>query len=66
MRGIVGLSSRLRTVLVCLVLECGVLFGVQMPPERIRALMDAMNQPKLAHELPSEEDDGDGNANDSR
>ena len=53
------LKSRLRTALVCLVLECGVLFGVQMPPEKIRALLESLNQPKRAHVLPSEQDDGD-------
>jgi hypothetical protein len=58
---VMGLKSRLRTTCVCLVLEFGVLFGVQMPPDKIRALLDALNQPKLAHVLPSEEDEGDGN-----
>jgi hypothetical protein len=27
-----------------------------MPPERIRELLHQMNQPKLAHVLPAEED----------
>jgi hypothetical protein len=45
-------------VFVCFVLEFGVLCGVPMPPEEIRALLDAMNQPKLAHVLPSEDDEG--------
>ena len=54
-----SLKSRLRTVIVCSVLEFGALLGIQMPPEKIRTLMDALNQPKLAHQLPSEEDDGD-------
>jgi hypothetical protein len=44
---------------VCLVLEAGVLGGVQMPPEKIRALLDSLNQPKLAHILPAESEDGD-------
>jgi len=30
-----------------------------MRPEEIRALMDQINQPKLAHVLPSEDDRGD-------
>jgi hypothetical protein len=55
----VSLKSRLRTVFVCMVLEFGALCGVQMPPEKIRALLDAMNQPQLAHVLPTEDDDGD-------
>jgi hypothetical protein len=55
----VSLKSRLRTVLVCSVLEFGALLGIQMPPEKIRTLMDALNQPQLAHVLPTEDDDGD-------
>jgi hypothetical protein len=55
----VSIKSRLRTVLVCTVLEFGALFGIQMEPEKIRALLDALNQPTLAHDLPTEEDDGD-------
>ncbi len=42
-----------------MVLEVGVLSGVQMPPEKIRTLLDSMNQPKLAHVLPAENDSGD-------
>ena len=30
-----------------------------MRPEEIRALMDQINRPKLAHVLPSEDDRGD-------
>ena len=51
-----SLSARLRTVLLCFVLEAGVMLGVPMPPERIRELLHQMNQPKLAHVLPAEED----------
>ena len=53
-----SVKSRLRNVFLCFVLEFGVLCGVQMPPEKIRALLEAMNQPKLAHVLPAEDDDG--------
>ena len=42
----------------CLTLEMGVLFGVPMPPEKIKELMHQMNQPKLAHVLKEEEDSG--------
>jgi len=55
----VSLRSRLRTVLLLAVLEFGALSGVPMPPEKIRALMDSMNRQKLAHTLPSEQEDGD-------
>jgi hypothetical protein len=43
---------------VCAVLEMGVLVGAPMRPDEIQELMHQMNQPKLAHVLPSENDDG--------
>ena len=54
-----SLVKRLRTVFVCLALELGVLTGVPMRPEQIRELLNQLNQPKLAHTLPGEEDSGD-------
>ena len=54
-----SLIKRLRTVFLCLALEAGVLSGVPMRPEQIRELMNQLNQPKLAHMLPGEEDSGD-------
>ena len=45
-------------MLLCFVLEAGVMLGVPMPPERIRELLHQMNQPKLAHVLPADEEDG--------
>ena len=54
-------KKRLRTLLLCAALEVGVLSGVPMRPEEIRALMNQLNQPKLAHVLPSDnERDGRG------
>ena len=53
------LRKRLRTVVVCVGLELAVLSGAPMRPEEIRALMDQLNQPKLAHVLPSDEQGGD-------
>jgi len=55
----VSIKKRLRTIFLCAALEVGVLAGVPMRPEEIRALMDQINQPKLAHVLPSEDDRGD-------
>ena len=52
-------KKRLRTIFVCVALELGVLSGVPMRPDEIRALMNQINQPKLAHELPADEEDGD-------
>ena len=53
-----SIKKRLRTIFLCAALEVGVLAGVPMRPEEIRALMHQINQPKLAHVLPSEDDRG--------
>ena len=53
-------SSRLRTLLVCAMLEYAAMMGSPMRPEEIQALMHQMNQPKLAHVLRDEDDSGDG------
>jgi len=52
--------QRLRTVFLCAVLEFAALTGAPMRPEEIRSLMQTMNQPKVVHVLPEEEDSGDG------
>jgi len=44
---------------LCVGLEMGVLNGVPMRPDEIQELMNQMNQPKMAHTLPSENDEGD-------
>ena len=49
-----SLKERLRTIVLCAALELGVMLGVPMRPEEIRALMNQMNQPKQAHALPEE------------
>ena len=49
-----SLKKSLRTIFACVVLELGLLAGCPMPPERIKELMQLMNQPKLAHILPDE------------
>lgn len=54
-----ALKRRLRVVFVCSMLQWGALIGVPMRPDEIEELMHQMNQPKMAHVLPSEEDDGD-------
>ena len=54
-----SLATRLRVIVVCLALEMGVLSGVPMRPDEIQDLMHQINQPKMAHQLPSENDDGD-------
>lgn len=54
-----SLKKRLRTIFMCAALELGVLSGVPMRPEEVRALMHQINQPTLAHVLPTAEHDGD-------
>ena len=53
-----SLLERLRVLVVCMALEMGVITGVPMRPGEIQELMNQMNQPKLAHVLPSENDEG--------
>jgi hypothetical protein len=54
------MRARLRVVLACACLEVGALSGVPMRPEQIQELMHTMNQPKLAHVVPVEREQGDG------
>ena len=54
-----SLKKRLRVLAVCAVLQLGVMVGAPMRPEQIEELMRQMNQPKLAHVLPTEGDEGD-------
>lgn len=58
-------KKKLRVLFACLALEAGVLAGVPMRPDEIRELMHQMNQPALAHVLPSEEEGGDDNTGDT-
>jgi hypothetical protein len=55
----VSLKKRLRVVVVCAVLQLGVMVGVPMRPDEVEELMQQMNQPKVAHVLPTEDEDGD-------
>jgi hypothetical protein len=55
----VSLKKRLRVVVVCAVLQLGVMVGVPMRPDEVEELMQQMNQPKMAHVLPTEDEDGD-------
>ena len=54
-----SIINRLRVLVVCMALEIGVLSGVPMRPDEIQELMNQMNQPKLAHALPSENEGGE-------
>jgi hypothetical protein len=55
----VSLTSKLRVLFVCLVLQVGVIGAVPMRPEEIEELLHEINQPMLAHVLPTAADDGD-------
>jgi hypothetical protein len=52
-------ATRLRVLVVCITLEMGVLSGAPMRPDEIQNLMHQMNQPKVAHQLPSDDEEGD-------
>jgi hypothetical protein len=52
--------QRLRTILVCAMLEYAALMGSPMRPGEIQELMRLMNQPTLAHVLRDENDRDDG------
>jgi hypothetical protein len=51
--------QRLRTILVCCVLEFGAVIGLPMRPGKIEELIHAMNQPQIVHTTPDEHDTGD-------
>jgi hypothetical protein len=51
--------QRLRTILVCCVLEFGAVIGVPMRPEEIEELMHTMNQPTIVHTIQDEHGSGD-------
>lgn len=57
-----SLKQSLRTIFVCAALELGVLGGVPVRPEEVRALMAQLSAPKLAHELPADEEEGGGDS----
>ena len=52
--------ARLRTILVCSMLEFAALLGLPMRPEEIEELMRTLNEPKVARTIPSEADNDDG------
>jgi hypothetical protein len=54
----VSLKRRLRTLACCGMLQVAALFGMPMRPEQIQEFMRMLNESKLAHTLPSEEESG--------
>ena len=55
--------QRLRTIFLCGMIELAVLSGAPMRPEEIRELMQTMNQPRIVHVLPDENESGDAHEN---
>ena len=55
-------TSRLRTILVCSMLQFAALLGLPMRPEQLEELMRTMNQPTLARTIPNEADQDNGDA----
>jgi hypothetical protein len=51
---------RIRNVMICLVLAAASLHNIRMRADEIEALMEAMREPKVAHVLQEEQDNGDG------
>jgi hypothetical protein len=54
-----SMRQRLRTILVCVVLEWSALIGMPMRPEEIVDLMQTMNSPKVAQTDRDEHDTAD-------
>src|SRR5262245_21506296 len=52
-----SVRNRFRVLVLCAALQMGVLSGVPMLPDEIRALMQQLNKPVLANVLPAEDDD---------
>jgi hypothetical protein len=51
-----SIRRRLRTILVCVVLEWSALIGMPMRPEEIVDLMQTMNTPRVVHTIPDEDE----------
>lgn len=54
-----SLKHTLRTLLLVLVLGVALLAGAPIPPDEIQELLSRLNQPKVAHTLRQEKDDGE-------
>jgi hypothetical protein len=54
-----SIRRRLRTILVCAVLEWSALIGMPMRPEEIVDLMQTMNTPRVVHTMPDEDETDD-------
>jgi hypothetical protein len=55
----VSIKEKVRRTLLIAAIGLALLTGAPMRPEEIEELMHRMNQPKLAHTLPDESEEGD-------
>ena len=55
----VSLTTRMRTILLLVVLEFGAVIGLPVPPEKIRSSMDSLNRQKMAHARVYEQERGE-------
>ncbi len=53
------LKSRFRKLVFCALLGLASIFGAPLRPEEVEELMKRMNQPKIAHTLPDDTENGD-------
>lgn len=51
-------KGRICRVAFCLILEASALMGAPVRPDEVEELMQALRQPKVAHVLPDEPDNG--------
>ncbi len=61
-----SLRKKLRTVFVCSILEFASFTGVPLRAEDVQRLIQSLSRPRVARELPSEDDDGGGPAPSAR
>jgi hypothetical protein len=55
----VSIKEKFRRILLVGAIGLALLMGTPMRPDEIEELMHQMNQPKVAHTLPDESDQGD-------
>ena len=53
-----SLKHQFRCITLCFALSIGAGMGAPMPPEKLEELFRQMNEPKVAHTLPAEAEDG--------
>jgi len=49
----------IRQIFICVVLAANSAHGTYMRPDEVQALLEAMNEPKVAHVLPDDNYSGD-------